>query len=231
MDQPTLSIVVGTLDRPKEIARCVESVLRNTTVPFELLIGDASTKNSPALSSGPVKVFREIPRLGHARGYNALFRKASGKYVCWLNDDAEVMPSWDVNAISFMENTPWVGLGCFYYSERGCCYHIQTYQGFIYANFGILTKEFGDQIGWFDEVVQMYGADNSITFKTILAGKGVAGMPGAKLFHRPINDDARTANMAGQAEDARKLMNKYRPFVWEMQRAMSRFPASPLTTA
>jgi GT2 family glycosyltransferase len=228
MDQPLLSVIVGTIDRPQHIANCIESVRRHTTIPYELIVGDASERHPPLVSSGPLRVVREKPRLGHAKGYNQLFRQARGKWVCWLNDDARVTPGWANNAVAFMEYTPWVGLGCFYYSEHGCCFHLSQYQDFIYANFGILSKQFGDRIGWFDECVRMYGADNSITFKTILAGKGVSGIPGAKIMHEPISDDIRRGNMAGQKSDEKALLDKYRPFMWEMKKSMARLPQSPL---
>ena len=232
MIDPVLSIVVGTVDRPAHIAKCIESVVQHTTVPWELIVTDASRE--PLVLEKPderIRVIREAPRLGHAKGYNRAFREARGKWVCWLNDDAEATPGWASSAVQFMESAPWCGLGCFYHSENGCCYHLNEYQGFIYANFGILSKEFGDELCWFDECVNMYGADNSITFKTLLSGRGVSGIPGGKLMHRPIWDAVREQNVAGQIEDARKLMDKYRDFLWAMERTMYRFPPSPLRIA
>ena len=63
----------------------------------------------------------------------------------------------------------------------------------LYANFGILRRSLGKELGWFDEELTMYGSDNSLTFKTLLAGHGVTSIPGAKLIHHGHADQQRSA--------------------------------------
>ena len=46
----------------------------------------------------------------------------------------------------------------------------------------------GNKIGWMDEIVKMYGNDNSIAFRTLLAGKGIVSIPGARIWHHVILD-------------------------------------------
>lgn len=230
MSEPILSIVTGTLDRPESIKACIKSVLEFTDIPYELIVADAGSRPIELVPLHPpqIKLMREWPREGHAKGYNKAFRTAKGKYVCWLNDDARCTPNWARNAVAFMEHYTWCGLGAFYYSEHGSPYHVNDYQDMIYANFGILSREFGNEIGWFDECVRMYGADNSITFKTILAGRGVCGMPDARLIHLPFVDQQRIENVAGQKRDEMNLLNKYKQYVPQMQTMMKRYPHSPL---
>jgi len=231
MSAPLLSIVVGTLDRPDQIKACIQSVIAHTDIPYELIITDAG-RRPIALEPHPdeIKLIREWPREGHAKGYNKAFRSAKGKYVCWLNDDARCTPGWARTAAAFMEDNAWCGLGAFYYSEHGCCYHVNFYKDLIYANFGMISRAFGDEIEWFDECVRMYGADNSLTFKTILAGRGVCGIPGAKLQHLPVMDQQRMENVAGQKADERNLLVKYGPYIQKMQDMMARYPTTPLRT-
>ena len=224
-----LSIVTGTIERPQAIMRFVSSIFEHASpgLEWELIVADASPRPI-IVKHARVQIMHEWPRAGHAKGYNRAFRKAKGEYVCWLNDDVVVTPGWDIKAIKFMEENPWCGLGAIYYSENGCCYHINHYQGMPYANFGIIKKSLGDQIGWFDEFCRMYGADNSVAFKCFLAGYGVAGCRGSKVRHLAVMDEIKKANVAGQAEDARNLMERYRSKVDLMLAASKQFPASPM---
>lgn len=231
MNEIVLSIVVGTIDRPAQLSKLISSVVRNTKgIQYEMLIADASSR--PAVATDlpeNVYILREWPRLGHAAGYNKLFRQAKGKWVVWLNDDVEVEPEWAKAAVDFMETAPWCGLGCIYYSESGGAYCINAYQGMIYANFGIISKSLGDTIDWFDEdVLRMYGADNSLTFKVYLQDMGVMGIAGSKIRHNPIMDSVKIQNVEGQAADAAGLMGRYRPLVDRMLEISRQFPSSPL---
>jgi GT2 family glycosyltransferase len=224
-----LSIVTGTVERPQALRRFVGSVFEHATpgIDWELIIADAS-RNPTFVKHPNVKTIHENPRAGHAAGYNRAFREAQGEYVVWMNDDAIVCKDWDARAISFMERNPWCGLGAIYYSEGGCCFHINSYQGMPYANFGILERSFGEQIGWFDEFCRMYGADNSVAFKTLLAGKGIGACWGSKVEHWPIMDDIKRDNVARQAQDARALMDRYRDKIDEMLYLNSQYPRFPM---
>ena len=107
MSDPLLSIVSGTRNRPEFVARFVRSVLEHVTVPFELLIGDASDGGSFFESSDPrVHVYPERVRLGPPRGYNALFRRARGAWVCYLNDDLEIGAGWSEAVVAALARHP-----------------------------------------------------------------------------------------------------------------------------
>lgn len=225
-----LSIITGTVNRSWAMKRLLGSIFdcAHPGLEWELIIADAS--NEPMIIKHErITVLPEKPRLGHAAGYNRAFKQAKGEYVCWLNDDVVVNKGWDIHAINFMEANPWCGLGAIYYSEQGCCYHINhyPYQEMPYANFGIIKRTLGDQLGWFDEFCRMYGADNSLAFKTILAGYGVAGCIGSKVNHLAVMDDIKRKNIEGQPEDARNLMMHYRPYIDKMREECRKYPVSP----
>jgi GT2 family glycosyltransferase len=208
-----LSLVTGTRNRLNSLGRLIKSILDYTTLSYELIIADASdepiTVYSPAGSN--VKILPEHPRLGVSRGYNRAFAMAAGKYVIWLNDDAEVLPGYDVAAVQFMERHPQIGLGALYYKEGQQDFHVNAYLGMTYANFGIMNREFGNSIGWFDEEFPMYGSDNALAFKVLLADKGVAGIRDAQLIHHAVNDIHRQENnqSSDRWRDVESLMQKY----------------------
>ncbi len=225
---PRLSVVTGTLNRLASLQRLVNSLCNNTSVTWELIIADASNNPSYALHfipSKPEQLLRihsiwEVPRLGHVKGYNQAFKQSQGEYVVWLNDDAEVLPGYDTRGIAFLESHPELGLGAYYYREVGAThsyFHVNACFNMIFANFGILRRDFGDSINWFDESFYMYGGDNSITFRTLLAGRGVAQVPGASIIHHSEKDDVRISNEEHRRSDGGILSAKYSSLRREMQ--------------
>jgi GT2 family glycosyltransferase len=203
-----------------EFRRLVDSIERNTSVEWELVVADAS--DTPMDESGlpeNVIVIPERPRLGCTRGYNRAFQEAIGTWVIWLNDDCEVLPGYAEAAIQFMEANPSIGLGALPYSNKGRPFttNSNSFDGMIYANFGIIRRELGDQIGWFDEIVRMYGCDNSIGFRVLLHGLGIANVPYPSILHYETEDAHREDNLKGQIEDADRLKSKYEPLLPQMR--------------
>jgi len=184
---PVLSYVTGTVDRPEGLARLIASLAKHTPFPWEARVGDASESGyarNHEFPLGRVIVDRQQPRPTMVQTYDRLFRACAGAWVLWLNDDAEVMPGAPAAALRFMEANPEVGCGALYYQEGlGSVWRVNEYKGMVYANFGILPREFGDRIGWFGTELASYGCDNRISFETLLAGKGVVGIPDARVVH------------------------------------------------
>src|SRR6185295_2478566 len=112
-----LSLVTGTLDRHASLNRLVESIKKHTAVSWELIIADAG-ELPLYINDNRIYRLEEKPRLGHTKGYNRAFALCSGKWVLWLNDDAEVLEGYDTNSISFMRDHPQIGMGALAYSER-----------------------------------------------------------------------------------------------------------------
>lgn len=205
-----LSLVTGTLNRPASFQRLLRSIQDNTSVPWELVVSDASDV-SYVPTDDNIVVLPERPRLGCTRAYNRAFRAAKGEWVIWLNDDAEVLPGYAETAIRFMETHPQIGLGALHYSEDGSPFHINSAWGVPYANFGILRRELGNQFGFFDESLIMYGCDNSITFRVLLAGYGVSDIPGTRIIHHSEKDHLRTENQQHRRHDNQVLTKAYMP--------------------
>lgn len=224
MAHPVLSLVTGTRNREEDFRRLLDSVQRNTEVDWEMVVADAS--DEPIRTENltlNVRVIPERPRLGHSRGYNVAFRAAHGKWVIWLNDDCEVLPGYAEAAIYFMENRPTIGLGVLKYSNRGGHFTYNWHHDMPYANFGILSKEFGDQIGWFDEELRMYGCDNSLAFRVLIAGRGIAVVPNAYIVHYECNDAERDLNQYDRFTESDRLNQKYAPYLDQMKRTYAQF--------
>lgn len=220
--RPLLSIVTGTIDRPEHLRMLVNSIVTHAAVDWELVVADASKIPSRSVDSR-IRIIHESPRLGHTRGYNVAFRAARGAWVMWLNDDCTVLPGFDVNAIEFMEAHQRIGLGALYYSNRGEDFKVNEFIGIVYANFGIIKRDLGERVGWFDEDFYMYGADNSITFRVLLAGLGVAPIPNARVQHSEAEDYHRTKNQLHRKEASEKLASKYLPMKLKLLKAYKEY--------
>jgi glycosyltransferase involved in cell wall biosynthesis len=91
---PQVSVLVGTRNRPKELQRCLKSILQQQGVEFEVLVLDDcsdSVWHSEVLGhfgDAPIALFRSETSLGVAGGRNFLMSKARGTYLCILDDDA-----------------------------------------------------------------------------------------------------------------------------------------------
>lgn len=205
-----LSLVTGTLNRPDAFKRLVDSIIERTTVDCEVVVADASDE-PVAYDDSRVRILREFPRLGCVKGYNRAFRDCRGEWVIFLNDDAEVCPHYDVNAIAFMEQYPQTGLGALHYSENGGPFRVNSAWGCVYGNFGIIRRSLGDHVGWFDESLIMYGNDNSLALRVLLAGYGVSDIPDSRILHHSVNDEIRQQNQQYKMRDNDVLTRKYMP--------------------
>lgn len=222
MERPILSLVTGTLNRKPHFDRLVKSIVERTPMPWELIVSDASDEPYSGDYPEQVKFIPERPRLGCVKGYNKAFSRATGQWVMWLNDDAEVMPGYANAAIQWMHGHRDAGVGCLYYAESCLPYRINEYKRMIYPNFGIMDRELGERLGWMDPVVTMYGNDNSIAFRVLLAGLGIGSIQGARIWHHVIMDEYKIDNQKHRVADATNLMAKYGPFLPDMERVYKR---------
>lgn len=230
---PVLSIVTGTRNRPDDLRRLIDSIEMHTPMSWELLVADASDvsiEEQPIATEEAwkhIKVLPERPRLGYAQGYNRILKRAKGQWVMFTNDDAGFEYGYAEAAIRFMEANPQIGLGAIPYVEptgRRFLYEVNSYLGMIYANFGIIERAIGNKIGWFDEEFPMYGSDNTLAFRVLLSGRGIAEIPGARVFHYATDDSHRRENNneAERLKDAENLINKYGPRLPEMREVYER---------
>ena len=105
-----LSVVIAVWDGIEHVIRCVESLYRNTSVPWELvLVDNASTDGAQAycefLSKAKpnVKLIRNAENLGFGPAQNQGVAASEGEFVCNLNSDTVVTPGWAEGLIEALE--------------------------------------------------------------------------------------------------------------------------------
>lgn len=216
---PQISIVCGTRDRPESFARFVKSLVASATVPTELIVADAcegppagyvkqacdEAWKSPFVAR--IKIDVQRPRLGVVKGYNRCFEMAEAPFVAWFNDDSELLHGWDSVALYFMDKHPEVGMGLLQWRDPHDSWNIQTLYNIPVANFGIVRREVGNAVGWFDDRevfvpdigqnkrLTFYGCDSSISFSVINAGHQIVPIPGCRVQHYREQDIVRQQNM------------------------------------
>lgn len=238
--EPQLCIVSGTRNRGESCARFVRSVITSATVPTQLILLDASdrltyTDELPRAENVDLLVIREHPPLGPNHGYNVGFRAADkrSRYVAYLNDDCECLSGWDRIALDFMDANPGVGCGAIYFRDPSGPWNFQTFRGMCFANMGVVRREAGDAVDWFEtrkvfvsetgreESLSFYGNDVGIALKLIEAEWGVVPIPGCKVEHHREQDDERQRHMAEHVKHAH-LPGAILRELWDSRRGFER---------
>ena len=90
-----VSIVVVNWNSGSLLEGCVRSLLEHARGCEIIVVDNASEDASldfPALTAGPVKLFRNDSNLGYAAGNNVGWRQSSGTEILFLNPDTECLP-------------------------------------------------------------------------------------------------------------------------------------------
>jgi Glycosyltransferases involved in cell wall biogenesis len=113
-ETPLVSIILPTFNRAHLLPRAVNSVLHQSYANWELLIwNDGSTDNTEAVLNSYTDIrihyFADINK-GYAHSLNQLILQTRGKYLAFLDDDDEWMPSKLEKQISILHRHPDVDL-------------------------------------------------------------------------------------------------------------------------
>lgn len=99
-DKPSISVIVPTYNRCKDLKRCLDSLLLQTLKNFEIIVIDnGSTDGTPTLlREYPVKIITDFTKnLAHL--FNLGWHEASASIVAYINDDAEAVSDWLENIV------------------------------------------------------------------------------------------------------------------------------------
>ena len=95
--RPLVSIIIITLNTPRMTGACLRSVVRNSSVPYELIVVNNS-RAAPVrrlLRRFPqARVIQNPDNFGFSRAANQGIVASRGDYICLLNTDTLVPPQW-----------------------------------------------------------------------------------------------------------------------------------------
>ncbi len=102
---PLISVAIPTYNRSQDLKLCLDSIMRQTYRNFEIVVIDNGSTDDTAniLKNYKLKVIKdETKNLAYL--FNLAISNSSGKYIAYINDDAEADISWLENIIkSFSE--------------------------------------------------------------------------------------------------------------------------------
>ncbi|MDZ7736252.1 MAG: glycosyltransferase [Gammaproteobacteria bacterium] len=93
-EEPTISVVIPTCDRPGLLAEAVDSVVGQTLPPVQIVVvdnGNEPVSLAPVDADTRVDVIRGFPRMGVAQARNIGAILSIGSHVAFLDDD----DAWD----------------------------------------------------------------------------------------------------------------------------------------
>jgi len=107
-----LSVVVLAWDNLDLTRAFVESVRRNTSVDYELIIVDNGSQSDAAAfaASAADNAILNAENLGFARGMNQGLEAARGELVAFCNNDIELPPEWAARLVETIRSHPNAGI-------------------------------------------------------------------------------------------------------------------------
>ena len=114
MTDPLVSVLLLTFNRPAALARCLDSLSRQTQQNFEVVLVDVSTPPNHASNHALVKthgdglVLRHLlrPNQGVAANRNFAAAQATAPLLAFLDDDCIAHPNWLANLLEVAGRHP-----------------------------------------------------------------------------------------------------------------------------
>jgi GT2 family glycosyltransferase len=95
-DDPKVSLVICTRDRPRHLERCLRSITTLRLQPSQIIVVDngISHEETQRVASQFDVLYTIEPRLGLSRARNAGVRLSSSPLIAFTDDDIVVTPDW-----------------------------------------------------------------------------------------------------------------------------------------
>ena len=192
----SVSLVIALYNQVDYTRRCIDSIVRCTRIPYELILVDNGSMDGTTelLKTVHATVITNEKNLGCAKAWNQGIRASHGEVVGILNNDIVVTPGWVEHLIAFMESGSY-GIVCPSAREGPLSYDLDAYAGTftracraavrrdLYAPCMVIDRSVFDRIGLFDEGFSYGGCeDTDFRWRTEAAGFAVA-MTGSVLIH------------------------------------------------
>lgn len=112
---PLVSVIVINHNRAELLKECLNSLLRQTYTPLEIVVVDnASSDRSrevvAGLNNSCVRLISLADNLGFAGGNNVGVREARGEFIALLNNDAVAERDWLENLVRAIESSGDIGM-------------------------------------------------------------------------------------------------------------------------
>lgn len=230
MSTPAVSIVIPTFNRPELIARAIRSVLAQTFTDYEIVVVDDGDK----IRAGEVVesfhepriryIKNDPPKRGGGASRNVGINESEGKYVAFLDDDDEWLPTKLEKQIDMLlsasEDVGFCATGVLNKSECGEFVNSPTgkgvtdffettltrFAGFLTSALVIKAEVFR-VVGAFDESLPSH-QEAELMIRVSQRYKGIA-LP-EPLVHMDVSEHEHVGGNLGRCIEGRmKLLNKH----------------------
>jgi len=194
VENEKVSILFGTVDRPENTLRLIESIEKYTSpVDYEIIVVDGSLEKHVLKyvmnkKDTRIKYLEDTERKGYSYAYNQGASLSQGDFIIWLNDDCLVTPLWAEKVITYMNTHHKVGIGGISFNEGTKTNIRQTILGRYAANFGCIKRNLWECLKGLDETFHSYGAETDLCFRVLETGLQVVPVPDVCIEHFRIND-------------------------------------------
>jgi O-antigen biosynthesis protein len=108
------SIIIPTYNQCGYLTRCMESIVRHTHVPYELIVVDNASEDGTAefIASAQIRIryWRNETNHGFSGAINRGLMMARGTTLLLLNNDTVVSEGWLTNLLACVQSNPRIGL-------------------------------------------------------------------------------------------------------------------------
>jgi GT2 family glycosyltransferase len=197
-----VSIITRVFNNSQMTKECIESVRKNTVgVRYEHIVvnnGSADETSEYLRTVEGIILVDNDKNLGCAAGLNSGIAKASGKYICNLDNDVIVSQNWLKPMLEIAESRHEIGIVSpgtregipDYDFETYACEYKKRMKNVTEKRFGgwcmLIKRDVFDKIGTFSEEFNMYCEDTDFYFRMKQAGYE-AITTGASFVHHRVN--------------------------------------------
>src|SRR4030065_1229433 len=202
-----ISVVTGTYSRLNYLKSMVESVRKSigTGIPYEVVVVDGGSKDGTVewcKKQSDIKFIQQGRLLGAVKAFNEGAFAATGRYVILANDDVQFIDESILCALSFMQDNPTVGIGCFYQDRGNQPWYVDVMSAMLdgkpvtihYGQVCIGPKWLGDKVGWWGNYLHTYGGDNELSCNVAEQGYRIEPVPCAFIHDSVAADSLRLVN-------------------------------------
>lgn len=107
-----VSIIIPTRDKAELLKQCIDSIItRSTYINYEIVVLDNGSQEEETIKyfaeiskAKNIKVVRDEGEFNYSRINNVAVRKSTGKFICLMNNDIEVItPDWIEEMVGFAQ--------------------------------------------------------------------------------------------------------------------------------
>jgi GT2 family glycosyltransferase len=186
-----VSIIIVNYNSAEVVQACVDSVLKQIGVEFELIIIDNASSDHSATtleslqSNTHIQILLNQENIGFGRANNQAFQRCCGRYVFLLNPDAVLLAPDDLQRlVTFMDGNPRCGLAgtriwkggagqenlpvYFYPGEKSLQQKLHALPGKIAWVLGasmIIRREIYESVRGFDEGYFLYAEEADLCLR------------------------------------------------------------------